>query len=218
MLCVSDNGTGIPPEIVDKIFDPFFTTKPVGQGSGLGLSMVQGFVEQSGGAIRVRSQPGKGTCFRIFFPVSEAGPGDTVQGSARVQNLVSDVTARKRILLVEDQAGVLAVTERTLTAQGFDVVAAESGDAAYDIFRQDPEFDLVATDIVMPGTLQGPSLARKIRAEHPEIPFVFMSGYAEETVNHGNGIGPDDIRLMKPVSRSVLLEAVQRVLARTCGS
>jgi len=212
MLAVSDNGPGIPPDALDDIFDPFFTTKPVGEGTGLGLSMVQGFVKQSRGAVRVYSEEGMGASFKLYFPVSE----DTAQDapSANAPKTYENASALdQRILLVEDQEELLAVLEQILTTAGYSVMTATSGDRAFEIFLNDPKrFDLVATDIVMPGALQGPALAKSIRKTAPDMPFVFFSGYAREAVLHGNGLRASDISLMKPVARQDLLEAVKAAL------
>ena len=217
-LAVTDNGSGIAPDLIDYIFDPFYTTKPIGKGSGLGLSMVQGFVKQSGGAIRVNSELGVGTSFKLFFP---AHIQDTDAPETLVANSTSTAPQERtnaRILLVEDQEEVLQVLEKTLLSAGFDVVTAESGDAAYAIFSADDNFDLVATDIVMPGSRQGPRLARDIRALNPTIPFIFLSGYASEATVFGNGLRPEDIRLMKPVSSKILLEAVHTAISENTRS
>jgi signal transduction histidine kinase len=212
MLAVTDNGNGISPEIVDQIFDPFFTTKPTGQGSGLGLSMVQGFVKQSGGTIRVNSEVGAGTRFKLYFPATQKDV-EAVAPTV-IQVPPPAVPAGKgRILLVEDQLEVLTVMEKTLRAAGYDVVTATSGDDAFAIFQKDQSFDLVATDIVMPGERQGPRLASDIRSLEPDIPFLFLSGYASEATVHGNGVKPDDIRVMKPVSHEKLLESVRSAIA-----
>lgn len=208
MLAVSDNGHGIPKDIVDDIFEPFFTTKPPGSGSGLGLSMILGFMKQSGGSVRVYSEPGVGTTFKLFF---KALHSDT---------LISDVPnaglplaqGAARILLVEDNTGVLAVLRSTLTRAGYDIKAASSGDLARDIFEADPDFDLLLTDIVMPGALQGTALAKALREIRPDLKVIFMSGYASEATVHGNGLRPEDIRLMKPIGRTVLFQAIEKAL------
>lgn len=214
MLAVTDNGSGIEPEILDQIFDPFFTTKTVGKGSGLGLSMVQGFVKQSGGVIRVDSKPGVGTSVRIYFPAAEDNPLKNSSAQDKDEpTYVASERSGKRLLLVEDQEDVLAVMEKTLVAGGFEVVTATSGDKAFEILCDDDQFDLVVTDIVMPGRLQGPSLAREIRALKPGILFIFVSGYASETTVQDKDLRPDDVRLMKPVSRKTLLRAVETAIS-----
>ncbi|MEL7116328.1 MAG: ATP-binding protein [Pseudomonadota bacterium] len=212
MLAVSDTGPGIPEDVMQDIFDPFFTTKPVGKGTGLGLSMVQGFVKQSGGTIRVYSEPGVGASFKLYFPVSEE---ETPRSNVATRNGSGQETARGngRLLVVEDQDELLSLMREMLLSAGYDVVTATSGDLAFATFEQDQDFDLVATDIVMPGTLQGPALARAIRAIDPEMPFVFFSGYAREAVLHGNGLRADDVSLTKPVARHDLLSSVADRLA-----
>jgi signal transduction histidine kinase/ActR/RegA family two-component response regulator len=213
MLAVSDTGSGIDPKVIDRIFDPFFSTKPVGAGTGLGLSMVQGYVKQSGGTVRVYSEPGVGTSFKLYFPAMAQAPTVSAAGPAPDAPGAEPDRSGQRILLVEDQPDLLDILERTLRNAGYAVRTASSGDAALRLLSEDPAFDLVATDIVMPGTLQGPALARETRALLPGMRFIFFTGYASEAAVHGNGLRPEDIRLMKPVSRKDLLEAVRRALA-----
>lgn len=219
MLAVTDNGSGIDPEVLNQIFDPFFTTKKVGEGSGLGLSMVQGFVKQSGGAIRVYSEHGEGTSFKMYFPAPEIvqsatdafgnfDEGPAISNQCDIRSNQGD----KRILLVEDRKEVLVVFKKTLEMAGYQVVTATTGDQGYRLFVENEDFDLIVTDIVMPGDLQGPTMAKKIREIDPCAKFVFLSGYASEATVHGNGVRPEDIRLMKPVSRSMLLASVEKCL------
>ncbi len=210
MLAVSDTGSGIPKEEFQRIFEPFFTTKAVGEGSGLGLSMVQGFVKQSAGAIRVYSEPGEGTTFKLYFRARHEPRMDV---SRRVQRGSEAVLAGKRILLAEDELDVQQVIAMTLRRAGYEVQTANSGDEAMVAFQADPSFDLLLTDIVMPGRLQGTGLARELRKLQPELPVVFMSGYANEATVHGNGLRPDDTRLMKPVRKATLLEAIRKALS-----
>ncbi|MCT4558087.1 MAG: ATP-binding protein [Pelagimonas sp.] len=207
MVAVSDTGVGIDQDTLENIFVPFFTTKETGRGSGLGLSMVQGFMRQSGGTIQVYSEPGVGTTFKLYFPATDAPPDPAM--TAQPAPLSS---GEKRILLSEDEDDVRTVLTAMLGAAGYHVVSAASGDAAIEIFETDRNFDLLLTDIVMPGQLQGTGLAKAIRAKAPELPVIFMSGYAAEATVHGNGLRPSDIRLMKPVMRRDLLEAVTTML------
>ncbi len=214
MLAVSDNGRGIDPEIIDQIFDPFFTTKAVGKGSGLGLSMVHGFVKQSGGAVRVYSEVGSGTSFKMYFPAVATSKLDMTSEDKTALVQPAQDRKGKRILLVEDRVEVIMVLQKTLEGAGFEVVTAPNGDEGYATYIRNQNFDLVITDIVMPGELQGPSMAQKIRGITPRMKFIFLSGYASEATVHGNGLTADDIRLMKPVSRVDLLNAVEKVLSR----
>ena len=208
MLAVSDTGEGIAPAHIGVIFEPFFSTKGPGRGSGLGLSMIQGFMKQSGGAVRVCSELGTGTTFKLYFPAVLDKVAEAVEP---VRNALPKGKGA-RILVAEDQADLLAAVMRTLQNDGHHVTAAGSGDLANDIFRDNPGFDLLLTDIVMPGRLQGTDLARALRADFPALKVVFMTGYAFEGAVHGNGLHPDDIRLMKPVLRADLLAAIRKAL------
>ena len=209
MIAVSDTGTGILPEILERVFEPFVTTKGPDQGSGLGLAMVQGFAKQSGGTVRIYSEPGHGTAVKIYLPAQSGR--EVIKGPQAAQETDSTVG---RVLLVEDNDIVRRSFRRTLEAAGFTVNEAESGDAALSIIdADDPVFDVVVTDVVMPGRLQGPDLARHIRSRWPDIPVIFISGYPHEANVHGNGVRDNDISLMKPVARLDLLTAITRLLA-----
>jgi signal transduction histidine kinase/ActR/RegA family two-component response regulator len=218
MLAVSDNGCGIPPHVIDKIFDPFFSTKAVGKGSGLGLSMVQGFLKQSGGTVRVYSEIGSGSSFKLYFPAAAKTETSSLATGDDMRSGAGDLETGQRILLVEDRDEVILVLQKTLTGAGFDVVTAKSGDEGFQIFSAQRDFDLVITDIVMPGNLQGPAMAKKIRQIAPQMKFIFLSGYASEATVHGNGLHPADIRLMKPISRNALLKAVFSSLGSPNGN
>jgi|GEM_PF-2381163 len=210
MLAVSDSGLGIAKELQAKIFEPFYSTKSLASGSGLGLSMVQGFMRQTGGAVRVISEPNSGTTFKLFFPtkVKEADSALEVKSPSKP---VED-TSKFHILLAEDQDEVRAIIEKALTKAGHHVTAAASGDEAFKLFKADPRCDLLLTDIIMPGDLQGPKLSQVLRKIRPDLPVVFMSGYASETATDGNGLRPQDIRLTKPVMRTDLLEAIRKTM------
>ncbi len=210
MIAVSDTGTGIEKDKLAQVFEPFFSTKPMGQGTGLGLSMVLGFMKQSGGTVRIYSEVGVGTSVKLYFK-AETGRAARPSPDRPGQDL-SHIHG-KRILLVEDNAKLLTAQEDMLTGVGFDVTIATSGDEAMATWLQNRDFDIVATDIVMPGKLQGTHLAKAIRAKDPSVPFIFMSGYANEATVHGNGLLPEDIRLMKPVGRNTLLTAITKSLA-----
>ncbi len=209
MLAVSDTGTGIEARQLAQIFEPFYTTKPTGSGSGLGLSMVQGFMRQSGGTVRVYSELGVGTTFKLYFRAcSDADSQKTVPPQRQETTTPGDA----RILLAEDEPAVLDVLTAHLSRAGYSVTPAPSGDAALEIWKSTDDFDLLITDIVMPGTLQGTHLAKELRALRTDLPVVFLSGYANEAMVHGNGLRSEDIRLMKPVRRADLLAAVETAL------
>lgn len=205
MLAISDTGHGIAEDELHNIFEPFHTSKEAGKGSGLGLSMVQGFMKQSGGTVRVYSEAGHGTTFKLFFPATDDAPEEDVLVSSHRTQGANDGL---RILLAEDEAAVRETLVEIIERAGYCVTATATGDAAFAAFSADPTFDLLLTDIVMPGALLGTDLAKKIRTIWPDQPIAFMSGYANEATVHGNGLRPGDIRLMKPIQRSELLAAI----------
>ncbi len=206
-LRVSDTGTGIAPHLLPKIFEPFFTTKEVGKGTGLGLSTVYGIVKQSGGFIFAESEPGVGTSFVIYLPVHRA-EGDKAPRKAREP--AGELWGTGTILLVEDEATVRAVAERALTRHGYTVLIAENGEAALEILAREPDIDLMISDVVMP-TMDGPTTARAARASHPDLPILFISGYAEEQLRQS--IDLDRVGfLAKPFSVQQLAEAARAAL------
>lgn len=213
VLVVSDTGEGISSEHMSQIFEPFFTTKPVGAGSGLGLSMIEGFMRQSKGAVRAHSEPNVGTTFKLYFRASTHAK--TNMRATHISDAEVGAFNGTTVLLVEDNAEVLIAMQATLIKSGFRVLHAASGDEAYTIFTQESDIDLLLTDIVMPGALQGTSLAKALRELRPSLPVVFMSGYASEATVHENGFQSQDIRLMKPVRRENLLRAVKKALLQT---
>lgn len=210
-LTVSDTGEGIPAEILSRVFEPFFTTKPPASGSGLGLSMVHGFMKQSGGCVRVASMAGGGTSFQLFFPALAAA--EPVLPEVPVIR-PPDGNGKTCILLAEDEADVRHVLMSTLIREGYDVIEAENGEIALDIFRQSPAIDLLLTDIVMPGSMTGIDLAGAARALVPDLPVIMLSGYAAGEVGDGQWQTSGDLHLTKPVSRRKLLAAVAGALSQ----
>ncbi|MGY9049290.1 MAG: ATP-binding protein [Rhodobacterales bacterium] len=208
VLSVMDSGEGIPDRNLPKIFEPFFSTKPPGRGSGLGLSMIHGFMKQSGGIVTVQSKLGSGTTFQLLFPTAEAQAG-----TEKPLILSENESERKsaRILIVEDEADVLTVLQKLLNAAGYATIAARSGDEALAIHTQDPNFDLLLTDIVMPGKVQGNDLALLLRRIRPDLPVIFMTGYASSVVFEMQGVLPSDNWLVKPILRHDLLDVIARV-------
>lgn len=209
-LRVSDTGTGISPDILPKIFDPFFTTKDVGKGTGLGLSTVYGIVKQSGGYIFADSVVGNGTTFTIYLPVHRAERSAT-QGRKKVTETKPDLWGSGVILLVEDEDMVRAVAERALIRQGYTVLTAENGEAALEMLASNPRPDLLISDVVMP-MMDGPTMVRHARVRYPDLPILFMSGYAEEQLRRS--IDLDNVSFLpKPFSVQQLAEATRDVLA-----
>ncbi|HZH50879.1 MAG TPA: PAS domain-containing protein [Microvirga sp.] len=213
---VSDTGTGMTPEVVDKIFEPFFTTKEVGKGTGLGLSTVFGIVKQSGGFIDVDSKVGQGTTFRIYLPRHvpevEAKPEEAKAETARKP--AADMTGQGTILLVEDEDPVRAVNARALTARGYTVLEAASGVEALQVIEERGEpVDLVVSDVVMP-EMDGPTLLGELRKLYPDLKVIFVSGYAEDAFRKNLPEGEQFNFLPKPFSLRQLVEIVKQVMGR----
>jgi len=207
-LEMSDTGTGIPPEILGKIFEPFFTTKEIGKGTGLGLSTVYGIVKQSGGYIFADSKPGQGSTFSIYFPVHAAEAPKIAKVTAKEKPV--DLWGTGLILLVEDEDMVRAVAERALTRQGYTVLTAENGEAALELLARGEKPDLLISDVVMP-SMDGPTMVRHARERYPDLPILFMSGYAEEQPR--KSIDLDNVAFLpKPFSVQQLAEAARDML------
>lgn len=176
MLSVADTGSGMSEAVLSKAFEPFFTTKEVGKGSGLGLAQVFGFAKQSGGGARIESREGVGTTVKVFLPRTSAPRQPEPAGAASSGSAESN--SQHCILLVDDDHSVREVTAQMLEDLGFTVIAADSGDDALQLLTQGAEVDLLLADFAMPG-MNGGELARAVRVRHPELPVVFVTGYAE---------------------------------------
>jgi signal transduction histidine kinase/ActR/RegA family two-component response regulator len=205
VLSVSDNGAGMPPEVLARAFEPFFTTKEVGKGSGLGLSMVYGFAKQSAGTVHISSTSGAGTTVRIYLPAlrSAADEPEHERETAVV------VGGSGTILMVEDNNEVRLATMEVLQALGYNVVAAKDGKAALDIIRSNRTIDLVLTDLVMPGGMSGIDLAREVRELGAELPVLLMSGYSPTA---GLGADLDCGFIAKPFRPAELGKAIDDLL------
>ncbi len=210
VVAVTDTGIGMSKAQLAKVFTPFYSTKPPSKGSGLGLPMVQGFAKQSGGGVRVYSEPGLGTTVKLFLPASDVDPVRARSAEAR---RLGNVRLDGRVLLVEDDPGVSRVLTLRLERMGLRVTAAASGDEALDLFPH-ARADVLLTDIVMPGSLQGPALADRLRRLAPHLRVIFMSGYPKESAMNCDDLNPQDISLMKPISRTDLTKALCAALGR----
>jgi PAS domain S-box-containing protein len=210
---VEDTGPGIPAEVLARVFDPFFTTKEVGKGTGLGLATAYGILQQHGGRIAVESPPGRGARFVIHLPVSLSG------GTIETRSETPDALPHgsERILVVEDDPGLLSLAHSFLTRHGYRVSTAASGVEAMDLWRRTgPVYDLVVTDMVMPGGIGGLQLGEMIRSECPDLPVIHMSGYTREfAASAGSGLAPGVEFLQKPFAMSELVRLVRRRLDRT---
>ncbi|HEY8004008.1 MAG TPA: ATP-binding protein, partial [Phenylobacterium sp.] len=216
LIEVSDDGPGIPPEVMDKIFDPFFTTKPVGEGTGLGLATVYGIVKQSDGWIAVDSKPGQGAAFRIFLPVHV--PSATVApapaAAAPKRPVARDLSGAGRILFVEDEDAVRGVAAKLLRARGYEVIEAASGEEALELAETHAgEIDLMISDVVMPG-MQGPDLLKQARGFLGAAPVMFISGYAESEFSDLLEGETNVSFLPKPIDIKTLAERVKQELQK----
>ncbi|RJF73984.1 hybrid sensor histidine kinase/response regulator [Rhodopseudomonas palustris] len=204
ILGFADTGVGIPMEIRDRIFEPFFTTKPVDRGTGLGLSQIYGFVQQSNGAITLESEIGRGTRFDLFFPRST----DVAVEEAEDADAMPALTGKHTLLLVEDHPDVAAVAADYAEQCGFTVVKAASAEIALDLLNRRKDIDMVFSDIVMPG-MSGIELARLIRDHHPEMPVVLASGYSDRSAS---ALAEGFTLLQKPYTLNTLRKALAQAI------
>ena len=209
-LDVSDTGEGIAPELLDKVFEPFFTTKPQGKGTGLGLSMVYGFVKQTGGHVEVRSTPGQGTCMTLLLPRHRSDVAAATFAPPEAAAVLKHGTG-ERVLLVEDEPSVRLVVTELLTEAGYQVVEAEDAQVALGLIDREPAFDLMVSDVGLPG-LSGRELADRIRARQPTIKVLLITGYAKNAGNLRQFLGKDMHILQKPFTVQALTMKVRNVL------
>ena len=213
MIAVTDTGSGIPRDIIDQVFEPFFTTKPLGQGTGLGLSMVYGLVKQSHGHIKVYSEVGEGTTFRIYLPrvrQQEAAASVAWTGPARGGN--------ETILVVEDDDDVRATVVELLSELGYRVLRAKDATSGLAIVESGMPIDLLFTDVVMPGPLQSREMAKRAQERIPGLAVLFTSGYTENSIVHGGRLDNSVEFLSKPYTRDDLAHRVRSSLDREDGS
>ncbi|GGE17282.1 two-component system sensor histidine kinase/response regulator [Aureimonas endophytica] len=208
MLAVSDTGCGMSAEVMGKVFEPFFSTKPEGKGSGLGLSMVYGFVKQSGGHVKIYSEIGHGTTIRLYLPRAMEAEDAEVKLSAG-----PIVGGGETILVVEDDAEVRDTVVEMLTDLGYRVLKAVDAQSGLNVVESGIPIDLLFTDVVMPGTLKSPELARKAKERLPNIAVLFTSGYTENSIVHGGRLDVGVELLSKPYTREALARKVRHVLA-----
>ena len=211
-LAVSDNGTGMSTDVLERVFEPFFTTKRMGEGTGLGLSITYGFVKQSGGHVKIDSEPDKGSTINIYLP----RVSDGVQaGAARSRRDRVPTGAGEHVLVVEDDPDVRDLAVRLLGELGYHTMEAGDGPAALTMLDGSDDISLLVTDVVLPGGMGGDQLAKKIKERRPSVGVLYMSGYSENAIlDHGK---PDaDVHLLqKPFRKSELARKVNEALHAT---
>jgi PAS domain S-box-containing protein len=201
LMAISDTGVGMAPDVLARAIQPFFTTKPVGQGTGLGLSMVYGLIRQSKGHMRIYSEPGIGTTIKLYLPQAMTDAvASTSQAAAPV-----DFSGR-RALLVDDDEQVRATTAAMLRGFGFDVSEAASGKEALAILERDGAFDVMVTDVILAGGMLGPDMAERARALHPRLQILFISGFSSDVVGAGSAV------LTKPFRRAELARRLAEIM------
>ena len=213
-LTVSDTGSGMTPEVKARLFEPFFSTKPPDLGTGLGLATVHGIVRQSGGDVRVESEPGKGSSFHVFLPrLPDTGDEAEPQPSPAAADHGSEV-----LLLVEDEDSIREPAAEILESRGYQVLAARGGPEAMAIARVHAgPIDLMITDVVMPG-MNGNQLAEELRSSRPGMRVLFISGYPEDAIAHHGVLDAGKAFLQKPCPAAVLLRTVREMLDAPCAA
>ena len=209
-ITVADTGCGMSPEVLQHLFEPFFTTKAEGKGTGLGLATAYGIVKQHGGWIEVDSEPGHGTTFRIFIPRGEV---TEIAEPAPVSRISPKLRGTESVLVVEDEPTVRAVVRGILTQSGYRVVERETGEEALALWAtRETEFDLLITDLVMPGNISGELLAERLRKMRPELRVLLTTGYVNHTISEERFTALGMQLLRKPYTAEELLQSVRRCL------
>jgi signal transduction histidine kinase/CheY-like chemotaxis protein len=210
MIAVADTGTGMDPETLQRAFEPFFTTKDIGKGTGLGLSQVYGFVRQSAGHVRIYSEPGEGTVVKIYLP-RYVGTGKQFDSAAAVRG-VSRASGTECILVVEDDDALRAYTTEILSELGYRVLEAQRGRDALRVLEGAEKVDLLFTDIVMPGGMNGRQLADEAILRKPGLKVLFTTGYTRDAIVHHGRLDPGVAMIGKPFSMEALATKVRDIL------
>ncbi|THD36189.1 MAG: PAS domain-containing sensor histidine kinase [Sphingomonas sp.] len=209
-ICVTDTGTGMAPDIVAKAFEPFFTTKPLGQGTGLGLSMIYGFARQSGGHVRIYSEVGQGTTMCIYLPRhDEDAPSEEVAFSS---TSLEPVGEGEVVLLIDDEPSIRMLVAEVLTEAGYAVIEAPDGPIGLRILESNTKIDLLITDVGLPGGMNGRQVADAARVTRPDLKVLFITGYAENAVVGGGRLDKGMFLLSKPFQVDLLAGRIQEIL------
>jgi CheY-like chemotaxis protein len=209
-LCVSDTGPGMPPDVIARAFDPFFTTKPPGQGTGLGLSMIYGFVRQSGGQARIYSEQGQGTMVCLYLP---RHLGET-EGAERLPDLAEAPRAERgeTVLVVDDEPAVRMLVTEVLEDLGYVAIEAADGPSGLKLLQSDRRIDLLVSDVGLPGGMNGRQLADAARIGRPALKVLFITGYAENAVVGNGHLEPGMHVLTKPFAMEMLASRIKAII------
>lgn len=211
-LCVTDTGTGMTPDVIAHAFDPFFTTKPIGQGTGLGLSMIHGFVRQSGGQVRIYSEVGKGTTMCLYFP---RFVGINVEADPSEEDYVAESGRGETVLVIDDEPTVRMLMVEELKDAGYVVIEASDGLAGLKILQSEARVDVLVTDVGLPGGMNGRQLAEAARATRPSLNVLFITGFAENAaIGHGH-LEPRMQVMAKPFVMAALANKVRELMEET---
>ena len=213
LVSVSDTGAGMTSDVRLRAFDPFFTTKSMGEGSGLGLSMVYGFIKQSGGHISVYSEPDAGTVIRMYLPVAQEQTVAAADSQQSRNTSTQPLQHKGTVLLAEDDDLVRAYAEKQFRALGYQVLSAASGAEALSLLEQHKPVDLLFTDVMMGGGMNGSELARAAQQIQPQIPVLFTSGYSENAISHQGRLQPGTLLLSKPWRRDDLAQKLDTLMS-----
>jgi CheY-like chemotaxis protein len=209
-VTLTDSGTGMPQEVIERAFEPFFTTKAAGRGTGLGLSMIYGFAKQSGGHVKIYSELGHGTAIKLYLPRA-------VDVRARVDSGIAATAAghllgQETILVVEDEPAVRGVAVRLLETLGYKVLEAGDGPTALDVLRASADIDLLFTDLIMPKGMNGQELLCKAREQRPTLKALFASGYSEQFIRDRESADQSTPVIGKPYRKQALAEKIRAAL------
>jgi PAS domain S-box-containing protein len=210
-LCVTDTGAGMPPEVAARAFDPFFTTKPIGMGTGLGLSMIHGFVKQSGGHARISSAPGEGTLVCLYLPRFDGQPADTIDMAETTEP--GRAEDGETVLVLDDEASVRMLVTEVLEELGYAAVEAADGQSGMEILRADTRIDLLITDVGLPGGMNGRQVADAARQLRPNLKVLFITGYAENVLMGQGHLEPGMHVMAKPFAMDALAARIKDIIA-----
>jgi len=208
LIVVSDNGPGMQEEVLERVLEPFFTTKEIGQGTGLGLSMVYGYAKQSRGHLSIYSEVDAGTAVKLYLPRSKKSSDE----NAKIKPAEINLAANEVILVVEDDEALRRTVTRMLKRYGYETIAVEDGPSALSVMKATEHIDLMLSDVILPGGMTGPEIIDAARDQHPDMKVLLMSGYTREAMLHRGEITEDIQLIQKPFSSQDLGLALREIL------